>query len=335
MSQRPLQTQPDANNEDHGHPELTVVLVNHNGADCLPDALASLRDNTSARNSECIVVDSGSDDDSWRDVESFWHAARVMRFDENIGFCRGCNRGAEASRSEFVAFVNFDSRVEPGWDTPLIMALQRQDVSVAGGLLTSEDGLTVEASGLAIAPNMATFGLNEGIERSELGERQMSVVAASGALMMMRREEFLRLGGFYEPIWMYGEEADLCLRVPGRVVIDPRSATRHEIGHAAGPPRSEIRLYWPSRNRLINAARHLTTGKMILSVLYSAAFDLLTLAQLRSWSALKAVAGGWRDGLSLMGSERSARTPVERKRASEKLVSIRQAIRQQHRLGRL
>ncbi len=75
--------------------------------------------------------------------------------------------------------------------------------------------------------------------------------------MMVRREDFLALGGFWETLFMYGEEADYCLRAPGRVMLDPRSAIRHAHGHAAGPALSDIRLYWPSRNRLLNAARHL------------------------------------------------------------------------------
>ncbi len=47
--------------------DLSVVLVNHNGADCLPRTLAALAANTSAERVECIVVDSGSSDGSWRE----------------------------------------------------------------------------------------------------------------------------------------------------------------------------------------------------------------------------------------------------------------------------
>jgi len=313
---------------------LSIVLVNHNGSGCLPQALAALREATAVENAECIVVDSGSTDDSWRNVNSHWKSARAVRFDDNIGFCAGCNRGAEEAAGEWLAFVNFDSLVEDGWDEPLIETLADDGVSVAGGLLVRPDGKTVEAAGLAIAPNTATYGLAEGMPREAIGRMPIDATAASGALMMMRREEFLKLGGFYEPLWMYGEEADLCLRAPGRVVIDPRSATRHEVGHAAGLPRSTVRLYWPSRNRLINAARHLTAGKLAVSVLTSAAFDLLTLAQVRSWEAARAVGRGWRDGLPAMVTERSTRTPAERRRASSKLVSLREAVAQQRQLGR-
>jgi hypothetical protein len=106
------------------------------------------------------------------------------------------------------------------------------------------------------------------------------------------------------------------------------------MGHAAGPRRSALRLYWPSRNRLINAARHLPLGPLVASVVASAAFDLHTLLQMRSATATRAVARGWRDGIRAMPGERGARTGAERRRAATRLATLREAIRQQRRLGR-
>jgi GT2 family glycosyltransferase len=314
---------------------LSVVLVNHNGADCLPAALRALAENTAAEDIECVVVDSASSDGSWQDVERHWARARALRFEENVGFCRGCNEGARAARGRLVAFVNFDGEVEPGWDAPLRELLEDAEVSVATGLLLDSSGETVEAAGLEIAPNMATFGRDEGLPRAEAPSAPADVTAASGALTMMRRDEFLELGGFYEPIWMYGEEADLALRVPGRIVLHPGSAIRHGHGAAAGPPRSRTRLYWGSRNRLLNAGRHLPGPALARAVVSSAAFDALTLAQGRSRVALRAVLSGWRDGLPLLRSERSARSRAERRRAATRVSSLREALAQQRRLGRL
>jgi GT2 family glycosyltransferase len=314
--------------------ELSVVIVNHDGADCLPRALAALAANTATESVECLVVDSGSSDGSWEDVERGWAKARALRFEENVGFCAGCNRGAEAAVGRLVGFVNFDGEVEPGWDLPLVRLLDDPSVSVATGLLLAPDG-SIEAAGLDIAPNTATFARQGLMPRSAAPGEPLDVAAATGALMMVRRSEFLSLGGFYEPIFMYGEEMDYCLRAPGRVVFHPESAIRHEHGHAAGPPRSAIRLYWGSRNRLVNAARHLPAATLAKSVLASAAFDLLTLFQQRNGKAVRAVARGWWDGVRAMPRERGARPAEERRRAARRLVSLRAAIAEQRRLGRI
>jgi GT2 family glycosyltransferase len=317
-------------------PELSVVLVNHNGARCLPAALAALAHATAEPSVECVVVDSGSGDGSWRGVESHWAAARSLAFEQNIGFCAGCNRGAEAAGGRLLAFVNFDGRVEPDWDAPLRALLDGDPaISVATGLLLREDGQTIEAAGLDIAPNTATYGRLEGAPRATVPAEPMDVTAASGALMMVRREEFLALGGFYEPLFMYGEEADYCLRAPGRVVLHPAAALRHETGHAAGPARSLPRLYHPSRNRLVNAARHLPPVAMARAVAASAAFDLLTLAQVRRIDAARAMARGWGEGLRAVRRERRARRPDERRLAALRLVTLREAMAQQRRLGRV
>jgi GT2 family glycosyltransferase len=315
--------------------ELSVVLVNHNGAACLGRTLEALSLNTAAKDVECIVVDSGSTDGSWEAVEHLWPRARALRFDENVGFCVGCNRGAEVATGELLAFVNFDGEVEAGWDTPLMALLNDSTVSIATGLLLSSDGQVIQAAGLSIAPNTAVVGRLDMLPRAAAPSEPIDVPAATGALMMVRRREFLELGGFYEPFFMYGEEADYCLRVPGRIVLHPGSAMRHAYGHASGPQRSVTRLYWGSRNRLINAARHLPPTSLVKSVVASFGFDVLTLAQLRTRGAAGAIARGWVDGARAMRGERAARTSDERRRAIRSLMSMREAIAEQRRLGRL
>jgi GT2 family glycosyltransferase len=315
--------------------ELSVVLVNHNGAACLAGTLEALARNTATEDVECIVVDSGSADGSWEGVEQAWPRARALRFEENVGFCVGCNRGAAVASGRLLAFINFDAAVEARWDEPLRRLLDDSGISVATGLLLTPDGSTLEAAGLEIAPNMATYARLQGVPRSAATANPVDVTAASGALMMVRRAEFLELGGFYEPFFMYGEEADYCLKVPGRVVLDPTSAARHDQGSASGPLRSPFRLYWHSRNRLLNAGRQLPATAAVRSVLASAAFDLLTLGQTRNRAAMGAVARGWRDGLRGFASERKARSGPQRRRAANRLVSLRDAVREQRRLGRV
>ena len=55
--------------------------------------------------------------------------------------------------------------------------------------------------------------------------------------MMVRRDDFLALGGFYEGFFMYGEEADYCLRVPGRIVLHP--AARCATSTVTRPARTD------------------------------------------------------------------------------------------------
>ena len=74
---------------------------------------------------------------------------------------------------------------------------------------------------------------------------------------------------------------------------------------------------------------------MARAVATSAAFDLLTLAQVRRLDAARAVARGWSEGLGAIRRERGARHPDERRRAAKRLVTLREAVAQQRRLGRV
>ncbi len=107
--------------------ELSVVLVNHNGAGCLPQTLDALARCTATEDVECIVVDSGSTDGSWEGVEQWWDKVRALRFEQNVGFCVGCNRGAEAATGRLLAFVNFDGEVESGLGRAARRTARRRD----------------------------------------------------------------------------------------------------------------------------------------------------------------------------------------------------------------
>jgi hypothetical protein len=85
----------------------------------------------------------------------------------------------------------------------------------------------------------------------------------------------------------------------------------------------------------VNTARHLPPAALARSLAASAAFDLLTLGQVRRGDAARAVARGWGEGLRAMRRERSARSPEERRRAASRVLSLRRAIEQQRRLGRV
>ncbi len=308
--------------------KLSVVLVNYNGRDCIQSSLAALKAHTATSAFEVIVVDSGSTDGSWRAIEGRYDNVRVIRYEDNIGFCSGCNRGAEVAFGEYLAFVNFDGAVETAWDLPLLEALTDPAVTVAGGMLLNADGTTVEALGLGVAINMATYGLLEGAVRAEIVPTRQKVAAVSGALMMMRREMFIVHGGFNEALWMYGDEIDLCLRMGGDTVVDSRSAIRHEMGHAAGPSLSPLRTYWSSRNRLINASRHLPPGPLMKAVVTSLAFDLIAVATTRRRASAGAAIRGWGQGIRLMGHERTSRSTQERAVAAKSVATFRETVHQ-------
>ena len=99
IGQRPLRFRRD------GPADLSVIVVVHRHLPLTLLALASLRDNYSG-SIELILVDSGSGPhDGTRFIENYVDGVKLLRFDQNIQFLRGCNAALQIATGEAVLLV--------------------------------------------------------------------------------------------------------------------------------------------------------------------------------------------------------------------------------------
>lgn len=323
-----------------GSLELSVILVNFNGKDVLPAAVDALQRNTTTDRAEIIVVDSGSGDGSACNLPAGRIPVRVIRRDENVGFCRGNNIGAEAADGRVLCFTQTDGEVEPGWDGPLLRALEDPAVAVAGGMVMKMGTDVIDSAGIAIAPNLAAWSLHENEEPEHAGitgEAMLDVVGVSPALLAVRAIDHASIGGFWETLWMYGDEPDYALRIRarGRAVLCPSSRMRHRVGAASGPMQSPLRLRCSARNKLLNIARHVPDSRVPFAVFLAIAFDVLQIAQTRNVQSIRATLEGWRAGLAGMADARRTSTAAERVLRAQYIEPLSEALSEQRRLGRL
>lgn len=325
--------------------ELSVVIVNHNGGRFLFDAVKALQENTVCEYAEIIVVDGASTDGSSSNVPSGRLPVRVIRCTENIGFCAGNNLGASTAVGRLVAFTQPDGVVQAGWDQGLREAIGPADVAAVGGIVlkaAAGSGAVdaIDSAGLAIAPNFACWSLSENLTPEQAGfhaAEHREVIGLSPAFLMVRRVDHLRIGGFWEELWMYGDEPDYAIRIGrlGRSVVCAESRMRHHVGASAGGHQSPLRLYWSSRNRLLNGARHLSFPRFAFAVLLSGGFDAVQLFQQRRSTACRAIGEGWLAGIRGVRAARRLSTRAERRDAATRLAGLREALVQQQSLGRI
>lgn len=97
-------------------PEYTVVIPTYNRLDVLPEVLAALQAQQGAPPFEVVVVDDGSSDGTgeWLAAHRGRVPVRVLR-QENSGPAVARNRGVEAARAPWVAFLGDDTVPAPGW----------------------------------------------------------------------------------------------------------------------------------------------------------------------------------------------------------------------------
>jgi hypothetical protein len=150
-----------------------VVVVNHNGGDLTVSCLESvLRSEWPAQALDVVMVDNSSTDGVADRVRSLLPSVRVLDAGGNLGFGGGCNLAlADLDGVDFVALLNNDAQVEPGWLAPLVDALEA-DRSV--GAVNPK---------ILFADRFVDVELVSGTGVRGLGDRRPLGVRVSGALV--------------------------------------------------------------------------------------------------------------------------------------------------------
>jgi GT2 family glycosyltransferase len=212
-------------------PTLSVVVVTYGGWRWVREALESLIEHTEPRY-EVIVVDNASPDETPERLRGEVHGAKVVFNPGNLGFAAGVNRGVCYSTAPYLALLNSDAMVRPGWLPPLIEVLE--DDPRAGAvvpMLVNLDGSLQEAGSL-LGGDGTTMAWGAGGDATHLQYRfRRYVDYASAACLLMKRSTFLSVGGLDPryPIGYY-EDVDMCLALAERnlrVVYQPRSTVMH------------------------------------------------------------------------------------------------------------
>jgi GT2 family glycosyltransferase len=187
---------------------------------------------------EIILVDDGSTDGT-RD----WLATlgdppfRVVLNERNLGFAAANNRGAAVARGEFLALLNNDLVLTPGWLEPMLAAHARlgQRAGLVGNVQYRADDGALDHAGIGVTAQGKIEHLRA-LPTSAADLRE--VFAVTAACCLVRREDFLAVGGFDEGFVNGGEDVDLALKLRARgkrTVVALESSVRHQVSAARGP----------------------------------------------------------------------------------------------------
>lgn len=219
-------------------PAVSIVIPVWNRADLTRRCLAALARTVDPAETEVIVVDNGSTDDTPAVLAAAPLPVRVLRNASNLGFARASNQGARAARSELLVFLNNDTEAEPGWLDALREAAADPTVGAVGARLLYPGTRRIQHAGLALTPDGVPDHLWRHAPEDDprvLAPRDVDMV--TGACLAIRRELFFALGGFDEGYRNGGEDVDLCLAVRARglrVRYEPRAVLLHHEGGTPG-----------------------------------------------------------------------------------------------------
>jgi O-antigen biosynthesis protein len=190
---------------------------------------------------EIILIDDGSTDGTREWLGTLQGPGiRVLLNERNVGYAVTNNRAAAIARGGFLALLNNDLILLPGWLEPMLAAHASLEdrAGLIGNIQLDARSGAVDHAGLVI-----------GVTGKPLHVRAIppvlgrwlhpvrAVPAVTGACMLIERALWQRLGGFDEGYINGGEDIDLCFRAraEGRVnAVALRSVVRHHVSASPG-----------------------------------------------------------------------------------------------------
>ena len=325
-----------------GSPDLSIIVVSYNTRDMTLACLEAVAAETVSTSYELIVVDNDSSDGSAAAIAALERAdIELIAQDENLGFARANNLAAQRARGRYLLLLNPDTIVRArAIDRLVEFARNCPGAGIWGGRTIFADGslnpsscwarMTVwnqfcRAAGLTgIAPANPLFNGEAygGWQRDDV--RAVDIV--SGCFLLTETSLWRKLGGFAPELFMYGEDADLCLRAKmlgARPLITPDAEIVHYGGASEKTRAGKMIKLLTAKASLID--RHWVGGSRWLGKLLLQAWPLSRwlalslLATMRGKTEHREAAGVWREiwearrewrrGYAQPRSQRAATTP--------------------------
>ncbi len=186
--------------------DISILIVTYNTANIIQACLDSVFKQLGVQY-EIIVVDNASADNSVEVLSTFSDRITLIANTNNVGFGKANNQAFKQSTGRYVFMLNPDAVLQS--TTALQELIAYMDAAPSIGLAGTrilKTNTTEESKPSYQYPGQKHCDWNFGGLPGE-------IAWVLGASMIARREVFELVHGFDEDYFLYGEEADLCLRI--------------------------------------------------------------------------------------------------------------------------
>lgn len=257
----------------------SIIIPTRDKLEYLRPCLESIFSSELAGDVEILIVDNNSEDPATKaylDEISGRDNCRVLVWNEPFNYSAINNFAVQQAQSRLLCFLNNDIEIsQADWLSQQLPLAERSDVGAVGCVLLYPDS-SIQHAGIALDELAIARHIGHGEAKDYLSqqgiEQVYAVDAATAACLFMRRELFLRLGGFNEQnLAVAFNDVDLCLRIsdkglpillnPGVALVHHESVSRKSdvLPANRGRAQEEYR-YMLARWQHRLAGRHFTQG---------------------------------------------------------------------------
>ena len=221
-----------------GSPLVSVIIPNKDEKDTLQACIRSIRENTSYKHYEILIVENNSTTD---EIFEYYKQlskepdVRILHWNGVFNYSAINDFGAKNARGDYFLFLNNDITViTPDWMEEMLGVCQRREVGAVGVKLLYPDN-TIQHAGCVVGMGGIAGHMFVDMPAERTGYlhkasllQDMSAVTA--ACMMVKRDAFEKAGGFTKELAVAFNDVDLCLKIRREgylVVYDPYAKLYH------------------------------------------------------------------------------------------------------------
>jgi len=234
------------------NPLISIIIPTKDKAILLQKCINSIREKSSYKNYELVIIDNGSKDKAA--LEYFTQIiqipnCKVIPFNKRFNYAEINNFAVGQAKGDYIVFLNNDIEViSSNWLEEMLGYAQQSRVGAVGTKLLFPNK-TVQHGGVILGLHKVVGHAFYGLPAGDPGYMDLATVtrncsAVTAACMMLRRSVFEEADGFDEKLDVAYNDVDFCLRIIQKgyyIVWTPHAVLYHHESATRGQ-------YWPERN---------------------------------------------------------------------------------------
>ena len=221
------------------NPSVAIILVNYNNSDDTIKCVYSIQ-KQSFINWFIIIVDNASLDYEKLNIFHNNDKVKLLRNEKNVGFGKANNIGAEWCkenfRASYIFILNNDTKLHIDAIKNLVNIFEKnnnKNIALIAPLILRMDNNKIWYAGGYFNKNRISVVM-EGIDKDYDTNihKEKYVQFATGCSMFFQAEEFYKLKGFDENIFIYDEDVEISIRLAKwnkKILFYPKAIVYHKV----------------------------------------------------------------------------------------------------------